>query len=151
MTVLDKLNGLRAVHIDADALEDEIKSLEAPFKKAIEEATKAKRAALNGLRTLEKTLSAEAAAGYTQAATERAAAMAANPDHPPPAVALPAGCSVSWLTRLEVVNADALPRFVLVIDEKAAKDALSAAIDVPGARLTQVPSFKFTKSKDESK
>lgn len=141
------LLALQATRRQADALEAECKELEAPHKAAIEKATKERRAELKTLRESEATLAATAAGAYVQAAAARAQAMAAHPDHPPPAVALPSGCAVRWLTRLEVTDPDLLPRFVLMIDEKAAKEALAAALDVPGAKLTQTPSFQFAKEK----
>ena len=145
LVITATLLALQATRRQAEALEVECKELEAPHKAAIEKATKERRAELRTLREAEATLAATAAGEYVTAAAARAQAMAARPDHPPPAVPLPTGCAVRWLTRLEVTDPDLLPRFVLMVDEKAAKEALAAALDVPGAKLTQTPSFQFAK------
>ncbi len=145
MSTLAGLLALQSARSMADKLEEEIKALEAPLKEKLAVATGKQRARLRDLRAAEDALSDAAAAAYVKAAEARAAAMAADPDHPPAALPLPSGCVVSWLTRVEVTDPVLLPRFVLMPDPKALKEALVAAVSVDGAKLTQSPSFRFGK------
>jgi hypothetical protein len=142
------LTALRTVRLEAKALAAQIEALETPHKAAMAAATGALRAQLTVNKTADESLSAAAQQQYLVLAKERAAAIANNPDAPAAAVALVPGCSVKWLTDVQLDDPQALPRFVLVPDNKLIKAALTAAIEVPGAALTQLPSFAFAKDKE---
>jgi len=139
------LTALRTVRLEAKAIAAQVETLEAPHKEAMVAATGALRAQLAANKTADESLSAAAEQQYLTLARERAAAIAANPDSPAEAVALVPGCSVKWLTSVQLDDPQTLPRFVLVPDTKLIKDALVAAIEVPGAQLKQLPAFAFTK------
>ncbi|MFA5401380.1 MAG: hypothetical protein WC359_13105 [Dehalococcoidia bacterium] len=139
------LTALRTVRLEAKAIAAQIETLEAPYKSAMASATGALRAQLTANKTADESLSASAQEQYLTLARERAAAIAGNPDSPAEAVALVPGCSVKWLTFVQLDDPQTLPRFVLVPDTKLIKDALVAAIEVPGAQLKQLPAFAFAK------
>jgi hypothetical protein len=143
VSVKAQLLALQAARGMNDDLEERIKNLEAPLKKQLAELAGKDRSRLRDLRASEDAIAAAAAAAFVAASEARAAAMAADPDHPPVALPLPSGCVVSWLPRVEVTDPAALPRFVLMPDPRALKEALSATIVVDGAKLTQSPSFRF--------
>lgn len=148
MTLLDQLQDLRATRLAADELEATIKAAEEPLKEQLKALTGDDREVLRVLRESEDALAAAASADYLAAAKARAIAMAAHPDAPPPAIAMPTGCGVKWLSAVEVLDPTLLPRCVLVPDKKLLKDAFGSGA-VPGAVLQQHPIFEFRKPKDK--
>ena len=137
----DTLTALGETRAEIAALDAEIRELERPLKEQIEALTRARRERFKALQTEESSLNALGRELYEALQAERIQALHAG--SPEAKIEPPAGCTVALLKQPLIEDETRIPIEACKPDTVKIRKLLTAGKEIPGARLVEVPSFRF--------